>query len=213
MQSLSCHWLRSYTNVKSLFCKGRDFSKKQCALTRGKVFTNANANPILGIESFIENGFRPSLIPLLTSYFSSREMQVKWHGKFSESRKMPGSGAIGSNLGNLEFDSQTNKNANCVPEENRFKFVDDLTTLEVVNLLNIGISSLNVKTQVPNDLPTHGQFVNSKELKSQVYLNEINRWTENQQMIISSKKTKAMVINFTNNLQFHTRLQLKKPEH
>ena len=119
---------------------------------------------------------------------------------------MPGSGAMGSNLGNLEFDSQTNKKANCVPEENRFKFVDDLTTLEVVNLLNIGISSLNVKTQVPNDLPTHGQFVNSKELKSQVYLNEINRWTENQQMIISSKKTKAMVINFTNNFQFHTRL-------
>jgi hypothetical protein len=38
--------------------------------------------------------------------------------------------------------SQTNDNANCVPEEDRFKFVDDLTTLEVINLLTIGLSSL-----------------------------------------------------------------------
>ena len=164
---------------------------------------------ILGIKSFIENGVRPSLIPLLTNYFSSREMKVKWHGKFSRPRKMPGSGAMGSNLGNIEFDSQTNSNANCVPQDNRFKFVDDLTILEVVNLLNIGISSLNIRTEVPNDLPTHGQYVDNKELKSQIYLNEINRWTEKQQMVISSKKTKAMIVNFTDNYQFHTRLQLK----
>ena len=121
---------------------------------------------ILGIESFIENGVWPSLIPLLTNYFSSREMQVKWYGKFSKPRKMPGSGAIGSNLGNIEFDSQTNSNANCVPQEDRFKFVDDLSILEVVNLLNIGISSLNIRTEVPNDLPTHGQYVDNKELKT-----------------------------------------------
>ena len=137
------------------------------------------------------------------------KMKVKWHGKFSRPRKMPGSGAMGSNLGNIEFDSQTNSNANCVPQDNRFKFVDDLTILEVVNLLNIGISSLNIRTEVPNDLPTHGQYVDNKELKSQIYLNEINRWTEKQQMVISSKKTKAMIVNFTDNYQFHTRLQLK----
>lgn len=66
-----------------------------------------------------------------------------------------------------------------------------------------------MRQQVPNDLPEHGQFVDNLELKSQTYLNKINRWTENQQMILSEKKTKAMVINFTENFQFHTRLQLK----
>ena len=30
-----------------------------------------------------------------------------------------------------------------------------------------------------------------------------------QEMIISEKKTKAMIVNFTDNHQFHTRLQLK----
>ena len=82
---------------------------------------------------------------------------------------MPGSGAMGSNIGNLEFDSQTNNNSDCVPEADRFKFVDDLSILEVINLINIGISSFNVRQQVPNDLPEHGQFVDNLELKSQAY--------------------------------------------
>ena len=36
------------------------------------------------------------------SYFQSRYMRIKWHGKFSSPRKMPGSEAMGSNIGNLE---------------------------------------------------------------------------------------------------------------
>ena len=165
---------------------------------------------ILGVKAFAENGVRPSLLPLLTSYFQNREIRIKWHGKMSKPRKMPGSGAMGSTLGNWEFDAQTNHNADCVPAKNRFKFVDDLSLLEVVNLLNIGLSSMNIRNQVPNDLPVHGQFVENRNLLSQKYLDEINKWTENQQMEISGKKTKAMIINFTNNYQFHTRLKLKE---
>ena len=66
-----------------------------------------------------------------------------------------------------------------------------------------------MRNQIPSDVPTHGQFVNSDNLKSQQYLNQINEWTENHKMIISQKKTKAMIINFTDNYQFTTRLQLK----
>ena len=136
-------------------------------------------------------------------------MRVKWHGKMSQPRKLPGSGAMGANLGNWEFLSQTNNNADCVPEEDRFKFVDDLSTIEVINLLTIGLSSFNMKEQVPSDIPTHGQFIDSSNLKSQTYLNQINKWTEEQKMIISEKKTKAMIFNFTDHHQFTTRLNLK----
>ena len=86
-------------------------------------------------------------------------MKVKWHDTFSRPRKMPGSGAMGSFIGNHEFDSQTNHTADCVPVEDRFKYVDDLTFLEVINLVNIGISSYNMRYQIPSDLPTHGQVV------------------------------------------------------
>ena len=139
-------------------------------------------------------------------------MRIKWHGKFSAPRKMPGSGAMGLNTGNLEFDSQTNHNADCVPEQNRLKCLDNLSCLEVLNLISLsGISPFNVQQQVPNDLPEHGQFVDSQRLKSQSYINEINRWTECQEMILSEKKTNAMIVNFTDNRQFPTRLQLKGP--
>ena len=88
----------------------------------------------------MDNGVRPSVIPILISYFEDREMRVKWHGKLSQPRKLPGGGAMGANLGNWEFLSQTNNNADCVPEEDRFKFVDNLSTIEVINVLTIGLS-------------------------------------------------------------------------
>ena len=53
----------------------------------------------------------------------------------------------------------TNNNANCILEEDRYQFVDDLTFLKIVNLVNIGISSHNTKQQGLNDIPTHGHIV------------------------------------------------------
>ena len=40
-------------------------------------------------------------------------------------------------------------------------------------------------------------------------MDQINEWTDKQKMIISEKKTKAMLFNFTDKYQFSTRLQLK----
>ena len=51
--------------------------------------------------------------------------------------------------------------------------------------------------------------MNSQELKTQHYLTEIDQWTINQKMEINQNKTKAMLMNFTNQNQFTTRLQLK----
>ena len=164
---------------------------------------------LLGIRSFQENGVRPALIPLLADYFKGREMRVKWRNQLSQPRKLPGGGAMGSTLGNLEYSSQTNHNADCVPSDKRFKWVDDLSILEIINLLMIGMSSHNFKYQVASDIPIHGQFIESQELKTQQYLEEINQWTIKQQMDINQQKTKAMIINFTNNYQFTTRLNLK----
>ena len=164
----------------------------------------------LGVKSFLKNGVRPALIPILISYFQDREMKVKWHGLVSNTRKLPGGGAMGASLGNWEFLSQTNNNADCIPQDDRFKFLDDLSTLEIINLITIGLSSFNTKNQVPSDIPTHGQYINPGNLKSQEYLNKINDWSERHKMIISEKKTKAMIFNFTDNYKFTTRLQVKE---
>ena len=135
------------------------------------------------------------------------ESQVeKSNFKTKEAARWRGNGI---NIGKLEFSSQTNHNADCVPLDDRFKRVDDLTVLEIINLLMVGMSSHNFRNQVAADIPIHGQYIQSKDLRTQKYLEEINQWTINQQMDINQKKTKAMIISFTNNHQFTTRLQLK----
>ena len=94
--------------------------------------------PKLGIEAFLECGVRPSLIPLLINYFQNRSMKVKWHGVKSSERKLNGSGPQGSTFGVWEYLAQSNKNANFVPLKNKYKFVDDLSILEKINLLTVG---------------------------------------------------------------------------
>ena len=46
----------------------------------------------LGIKSFIKNGVRPALIPIMISFFQDRKMKVKWNGKTSSERMLNGGG-------------------------------------------------------------------------------------------------------------------------
>ena len=78
--------------------------------------------------------------------------------------------------------SQSNNNTDCVPEDDRYKYFDDATVLEVVNLLNVGLSSYRVKE---------------------------SGWTDQNLMALNVKKTKSMVFNFSKNYQFTTDILLK----
>ena len=90
----------------------------------------------------------------------------------------------------------------------RFKFIDDLSILEIVNLLTVGLTSYNLKQHIPSDIPVHNQYIPPANLQSQSWLDSINVWTENQKMLINEKKTTNMIFNFTENYQFSTRLML-----
>ena len=111
--------------------------------------------PKLGINSFIQNGVRPSLIPIMISYFQDRCMKVKWHGKVSSSKELNGGGPQGSTFGIWEYLSQSNHNADNISESDRFKFVDDLSFLEIIQLLSAGIATYNIRSHVPNNIPSH----------------------------------------------------------
>ena len=78
----------------------------------------------LGIQSFIENGVRASLIPIVASFFENRRMRVKWHGCLSSERMLPAGGPQGSNFGILGYLSQSYDNSNCVPVDDRYKYMD-----------------------------------------------------------------------------------------
>ena len=165
--------------------------------------------PKLGIKSFQRNGVRNTLIPLLVSYFQERYQSVKWRGFNTSPRLINGGGPQGATLGILEYLSQTSNSAECVDPEDRFKFVDDLTIIEIVNLLTIGIGYFNTKNQVPNDIGDHNQYIPPENLCSQDYLNKINTWTHDHKMKINETKTKSIIFNYTRKYQFNTRLKLE----
>ena len=164
--------------------------------------------PKLGVEAFIKCGVRGSLIPLLVNYLQERTMKVKWHGVNSSTRKLFGGGPQGATFGIWEYLAQSNDNADCVESDYRFKFVDDLTVLEKVNLLITGLASFYSKSSVPSDIPEHNQIIPNYHLKSQEYLDYIQEWTRKQKMILNQKKTKMMIFNFTDNYKFTARLEL-----
>jgi hypothetical protein len=107
-----------------------------------------------------------------------------------------------------EYLSQSNDNADCVDVEDRFKFVDDLSFLEIIYMLNVGISSYNIRAHVPSDIPTHNQVICNTNLKSQTQLNMINEWTNEKKMMLNVKKTKTMIFNFSKKYQFTTKLKV-----
>ena len=137
-----------------------------------------------GIKAF---GFCEGIVSEIESLWNFAKCFL---GGLSDHTKWP---VIGTHVppymenANVEFLSQSNNSADCVGSNERFKFVDDLTALEIINLLTVGLSSYHLKSQVPNDIPCHNQIIQPEKLKTQEYLDEINSWTIRNKMLIIFK--------------------------
>ena len=86
--------------------------------------------PTLGVQSWVDNGVRSGLIPLLINFFRYRVMTVRWHQVTSTERKLSDSSPQGSTLGPLEYLSQSNDNTQNIPPDMKYKWLDDLYVLE-----------------------------------------------------------------------------------
>ena len=49
--------------------------------------------------------------------------------------------------------------ADHIPVEDKWKWVDDLTTLKIVNLIAVGQASYNFRQHMASGIPVHGQYV------------------------------------------------------
>ena len=136
-------------------------------------------------------------------------MIIKWKNHLSTTRDLPGGGPQGSTLGLLEYDVNSDSNADHVSVDMKFKFVDDLSTLELINLILVGLSSYNFRQHVASDVGIDDSFLPSANLNAQKSLDTLESWTNLNKMKLNDKKTNYMVFNFTENMQFTTRLYLE----
>ena len=136
-------------------------------------------------------------------------MFVKWHDVTSDLKTLPGGGPQGCSLGLWSFLSQTNDNPEDAENEDIYKFVDDKSVLEVVNLLSIGIASHNPKMRVPSNVMTSNIVIPAQNLKTQDHLEKISDWTRRKQMKLNIQKTKNIIFNYSKNFQFSTDLKLE----
>ena len=159
------------------------------------------------IDSFVSNGLRPTLVPILSNFFKDREMTVKWHGTVSSSRKLPGGCPQGSTFGLLGYEVNSNDNSDHIPEQMKFKFIDDLSFLEKLNLLLAGIISYNFNNHVASDVGIHQSYIPNQNLQTQEYIKQIETWTEQKNCKLNVSKSNIMIFNFNDN-QFTTRLYM-----
>ena len=120
-------------------------------------------------------------------------MTVNWHSVKSSVKRLPGGAPQGASLGVWSFLSQTNDNPENTEDDKIYKFVDDKSLLEVVNLLNIGIASHNVRASVPSNIPDSNIFIPCENLKTQKHMNNIKDWTGKKKMLLNVKKNKKYV--------------------
>ena len=165
--------------------------------------------PTLGVQAFVENGVRNSLVPLLINYFEERRMIVKWHGTESSQKKLKGGGPQGGLWGILEYLAQSNNNTSSLKPEHKFKFIDDLSILEILNLLSIGLASYNYKFHVPSNVPVNGFVIPSQNMETQKHINQISKWTKTNKMQLNKKKSNGMIFNFSNEYQFTSQIQME----
>ena len=151
--------------------------------------------PNIAIQKFSTIGVRASINQILASYLQDRYMMVKFNGTTSSTYHMPGGGPQGTLLGVLEYLVQCNDNAHCVQPDLRFKYVDDLTILELLSLspCSGNLSSYNCKLHVPSDIGTDQHYIHQSNLLTQNHVNTISEWTRSNKMLLNSAKSNYMI--------------------
>ena len=151
-------------------------------------------DPTLAINKFYKMGLRASLIPILVSYLQDRRMTVKFRGSNSLVHRLPGGGPQGSLLGGIEYLVNSNDNADFANEDEKFKYVDDLSILEFIALAGL-LCDYNFRFHVASDVGIDSYYLPPESFEMQNNLNSIRTWTDQNLMVLNEKKSQYMIFN------------------
>jgi hypothetical protein len=163
-------------------------------------------DPTNVIRKLILLGVRSSLVNVLIDFLNERKMQVKMNGKTSSNLDLIGGGPQGSIIGQLLYIIASNDVVQDIPNDDKFKYIDDLSIVEEVRH-KPNLMEYDVLQHVPSDVATGQRFLPHSTFKTQDINNQITQWTEQNKMKLNSEKSNYMVVSSSKE-NFATRLTL-----
>ena len=129
---------------------------------------------------------------------------MKFNGEVSDFLTLIGGGPQGTLLGGLEYIAQSNDNADVVPPEDRYKFIDDLSVLQLILLSGL-LVDYDFHHHVASDVGIDQQYLPASSYNTQHSLDYISNWTKDNLMKLNQAKCNFMVFS-RSKTEFATRL-------
>ena len=164
-------------------------------------------DPTKTAQKFCKLGLRPSLVPVIIDFMSSRKMKVKFNGKLSKMWNLIGGSPQGSLIGQDCFIVNSNDNTEDMEEDDIYKYIDDLNILELILMASL-LQEYDYHEHVPNDIGINDKFLPPHTFQMQESLNSISNWTQENLMKLNSKKSNYIFFTRTKDKDFQTRLTM-----
>ena len=152
-------------------------------------------DPTIVIFKCIKLGIRSSIIKILIDFLTERKMQVKMNQQTSSSYDLIGGGPQGSLIGQLLYIIGSDDVAEEIPDEDKYKYIDDLAVLDTVVNPGDKLVHYDVEHHVPSDVATDERFLPSSTFRSQTINNSIDNWTTHSKLKISADNAEYMRIS------------------
>ena len=161
-------------------------------------------DPTITISKLVTMGVRSSLVPIIIEFMTDRRMSVRYNTASSKWHTLVGGSPQGSWMGQMAYISASDDAARGLEDQDKFKFCDDLTILELVMLGGL-LSDYNFTNHVASDIGTDQQFLDPANMKTQTSITDLEQWTTNNKMCLNQSKTNYIIFNRTKQ-PFATRL-------
>ena len=154
----------------------------------------SRTDPTKTVTKMINMGIRSSIVSILIEFLEDRQMTVKFNSEESSLFPLVGGGLRGSWSGQQSYIISSDNNADCVPEDDQYKYCDDLSILELL-LLGDALTEYNFWEHVASDVGVDQKFLPTQKLDTQTRLDNIASWTVDNLMRL--KESKSNYIIFT----------------
>jgi hypothetical protein len=199
-----------------------------CMVDFSKAFNRIDHNIL--VTKLSDLGVPGWLLKIVMAFLSDRRMIVRYQGKESTSKYVPGGGPQGTLLGlllflvlinDLGFEDQENNAGELITRKNNLKaanaihlkFVDDLTLAESIDLKeNLEFVPESVRPLPDSFHAKTGHVLPSKNSRVFHQLLKTEEYSKKNYMQINKKKTKVMVFNPCKAWDFQPALSLANQE-